>query len=247
MQPVSTLQQDTCAAVHDCNVCFLCVWRQRWAKQKGKVTVKNKLVVTESVTLLRRLLKDRREMLHWAEFKSALHFWVISRRLKCSTEVAYVSRLSADLYSGDHLIAAFVSPIGLGKRKDECDMIPLNDVWRSERVQITCILSQMILSFVLQHGHYGDGNHTEKRVTGQTWKVLRPLGEQRQMTERWSTKSNACSAHGPKTNFNLEDKAGGSRSRPTNWTQYLPSSDTQVSKCVEGSMQDLVFSLVTDS
>lgn len=76
------------------------------------------------------------------------------------------------------------------------------------------------------------------QVGGQTWKALRPLGEQRQMTERWSTKSKACSAHGPKTNFNLEDKVGGS-SRPTNWTQHVPSSPAQLSKCENGSMQDL--------
>lgn len=41
------------------------------------------------------------------------------------------------------------------------------------------------------------------------------------MTERWSTKSKACSAHGPKTNFNLQDKVGGN-SRPINW--FLPPS-----------------------
>ncbi len=38
-----------------------------------------------------------------------------------------------------------------------------------------------------------------------TWNALRPLGDDRQVTERWSTKSKACSAQGPKTNFNLKD------------------------------------------
>lgn len=37
-----------------------------------------------------------------------------------------------------------------------------------------------------------------------TWKTLRPLGDVRRVTDRWSTRSKACSAHGPKTNFRLE-------------------------------------------
>ena len=41
------------------------------------------------------------------------------------------------------------------------------------------------------------------RYTGQTWKAWRPLGDERQVTERWSTRSKACKAQGPKTNFSL--------------------------------------------
>lgn len=34
---------------------------------------------------------------------------------------------------------------------------------------------------------------------------MRPLGDDTQVTERWSTRSRACSAHEPKTNFSLKD------------------------------------------
>lgn len=39
-----------------------------------------------------------------------------------------------------------------------------------------------------------------------TWKTLRPLGEDRQVTDRWSTRSKACRAHGPNTNLRLENR-----------------------------------------
>ncbi|TNN82717.1 hypothetical protein EYF80_006958 [Liparis tanakae] len=39
-----------------------------------------------------------------------------------------------------------------------------------------------------------------------TWNALRPLGDDRQVTECWSTRSNACRAQGPKTNFSLKDR-----------------------------------------
>lgn len=40
----------------------------------------------------------------------------------------------------------------------------------------------------------------------ETWKALRPLGAVKQVTECWSTKSKACNAQDPKTNFSLWDK-----------------------------------------
>lgn len=46
----------------------------------------------------------------------------------------------------------------------------------------------------------------KKKKIRQTWNALRPLGAVKQVTECWSTKSKACNAQDPKTNFSLWDK-----------------------------------------
>lgn len=46
----------------------------------------------------------------------------------------------------------------------------------------------------------------KKKKKKETWKALRPLGAVKQVTECWSTKSKACNAQDPKTNFSLWDK-----------------------------------------
>lgn len=50
---------------------------------------------------------------------------------------------------------------------------------------------------------------------GQTWKTLRPLGDDRQVTERWSTRSKAWRAQGPKINFNLKHMRNNRREQVT--------------------------------
>lgn len=62
---------------------------------------------------------------------------------------------------------------------------------------------------------------------------MRPLGEERQVTERWSTKSKACSAQGPKTNFNLKDKETKE--------EEVVTVHRCVYKCAYGSMQDVTI------
>lgn len=59
---------------------------------------------------------------------------------------------------------------------------------------VCCEKAEPQNEFVKEHGE----------LARHTWKTLRPLGDDRRVTDRWSTRSKACSAHGPKTNFRLE-------------------------------------------
>lgn len=78
-----------------------------------------------------------------------------------------------------------------------------------------CIWSELFTQCLANWDWRGGLSHTwvcvfeGEYVVGQenqTWKAFLPLGDETQVTERWSTRSRACSAHDPNTNLRLGEE-----------------------------------------